>query len=86
MAQNENNADALRSILARVIDAKLLPSQLNDDIDLQRDLNVDSAMLVDIVLDLEEYYSIHVADQDMDRLRTVGDLSRLISGTGPLQS
>ena len=86
MAQDENNAEALRSILARVIDPKLLPSQLNDNIELQKDLNVDSAMLVDIVLDLEERYSIHVADQDIDRLRTVGDLSRLISGAGSLQS
>ena len=86
MAQDENTAEALRSILARVIDPKLLPSQLNDNIELQKDLNVDSAMLVDIVLDLEERYSIHVADQDIDRLRTVGDLSRLISGAGSLQS
>ena len=86
MAHDENTAEALRSILARVIDPKLLPSQLNDNIELQKDLNVDSAMLVDIVLDLEERYSIHVADQDIDRLRTVGDLSRLISGAGSLQS
>jgi len=86
MAQDENTAEALRSILAKVIDPKLLPSQLNDNIELQKDLNVDSAMLVDIVLDLEERYSIHVADQDIDRLRTVGDLSRLISGAGSLQS
>jgi acyl carrier protein len=86
MAQGENTAEALRSILAKVIDPKLLPSKLNDNIELQKDLNVDSAMLVDIVLDLEERYSIHVADQDIDRLRTVGDLSRLISGAGSLQS
>jgi acyl carrier protein len=86
MAQDENTAEALRSILAKVIDPKLLPSKLNDNIELQKDLNVDSAMLVDIVLDLEERYSIHVADQDIDRLRTVGDLSRLISGAGSLQS
>jgi acyl carrier protein len=86
MAQDENTAEALRSILARVIDPKLLPSRLNDNLELQKDLNVDSAMLVDIVLDLEERYSIHVADQDIDRLRTVGDLSRLISGAGSLQS
>lgn len=78
----ENKTDTLRSILARVIDPKLLPSQLNDDIELQKDLNVDSAMLVDIVLDLEERYSIHVADQELDRIRTVGDLSRLISAAG----
>ena len=86
MAQDENTAEALRSILAKVIDPKLLPSRLNDNLELQKDLNVDSAMLVDIVLDLEERYSIHVADQDIDRLRTVGDLSRLISGAGSLQS
>ncbi len=78
----ENKTDTLRSILGRVIDPKLLPSQLNDDIELQKDLNVDSAMLVDIVLDLEERYSIHVADQELERIRTVGDLSRLISAAG----
>jgi acyl carrier protein len=82
MASIENNADTLRSLLARTIDPKLLPSELRNDLELQKDLDVDSAMLVDIVLDLEEHYSINVADEELNRVRTVGDLSRLISAAG----
>jgi acyl carrier protein len=78
MATNESTDHALRNILGKVIDPKLLPAQLNDEIDLQKDLNIDSVMLVDIILNMEECYSIHVADEDLERLRKVGDLSRLI--------
>ena len=72
--------DDLKEILARGTLRTGLPVELRDDLMLQGDLNVDSAMLVDIVLDIEERYSIRVRDEEIDRLRTVGDLVKLISG------
>ena len=78
MANDENNNRALKGILGKVIDPKLLPEQLHDEMDLQKDLNIDSVMLVDIVLYMEESYSINVPDDDLERLRKVGDLARLI--------
>lgn len=80
MANTENNDRdrILRSILETVVDPKLLPAQLNDEIQLQRDLNIDSIRLVDLVLNMEESYSIRVPDEDVESIRTVGDLARLI--------
>jgi acyl carrier protein len=77
MKANEKEG-SLRKILEKVVDRKLLPSKLNPEITLQGGLNIDSAMLVDIVLDMEERYSIHVPDDDLETLRTIGDLMRLI--------
>jgi acyl carrier protein len=76
----------LRKILGRVVSEKYLLGEFREDIELQKDLNIDSAMLVDIVLDMEEAYSISVPDQVLERLRTVGDLVELIPRTFPLQT
>lgn len=80
---NTNVYDDLRQILARGTLRQQLEVELKDDLVLRSDLNVDSAMLVDIVLDIEERYSISVGDDEIDRLRTVGDLVKLISGASP---
>lgn len=43
-----------------------------------KDLNVNSARLVDIVIELEDAFEIEVSDEDADRVRTVGDAVSLI--------
>ena len=42
------------------------------------DLKVNSARLVDIVLAFEDNFDIEVADEDADKVETVGDAARLI--------
>ncbi|KAA3613791.1 MAG: acyl carrier protein [Calditrichaeota bacterium] len=42
------------------------------------DLKVNSARLVDIVLDFEDTFDIEVEDDDADKVRTVGDGVELI--------
>lgn len=44
------------------------------------DLKVNSARLVDVVLAFEDAFGIEVADEDADRVETVGDAVRLIQG------
>lgn len=41
-------------------------------------LKVNSARLVDVVLAFEDAFGIEVADEDADRVETVGDAVRLI--------
>ena len=79
MNDNVDVYDDLRQILERVSFFTTLPAQLSDDLMLQEDLNVDSPMLVEIVLDIEQRYSIRVGDEEIGRLRRVGDLVKLIS-------
>ena len=43
-------------------------------------LKVNSARLVDVVLAFEDAFGIEVADDDADRVQTVGDAVRLIQG------
>jgi acyl carrier protein len=45
---------------------------------IQKDLKVNSARLVDIVLEVEERFEIQVKDEDADKVRTVGDAVRII--------
>ena len=42
------------------------------------DLKVNSARLVDVVLEFEDAFDIEIADDDVDAVETVGDAVRLI--------
>ena len=43
-----------------------------------KDLKVNSARLVDVVLEIEDTFGIEVPDEDADKVRTVGDAVNLI--------
>ena len=43
------------------------------------DLKVNSARLVDVVLEFEDAFDIEIADDDVDRVETVGDAVELIA-------
>jgi len=43
-----------------------------------KDLKVNSARLVDVVLEIEDMFGIAVADADADKVKTVGDAVTLI--------
>ncbi len=43
------------------------------------ELNINSAHLVDIVLDLEDRYDIQLEDDDMQQMQTVGDALTIIA-------
>ena len=44
------------------------------------DLKVNSARLVDVVIAFEDEFDIEIADEDVDKVNTVGDSVNLISG------
>jgi acyl carrier protein len=48
------------------------------EMSIQKDLKVNSARLVDIVLEIEEIFDIQVKDEDAEKVRTVGDAVSLI--------
>ena len=43
-----------------------------------KDLKVNSARLVDVVLEIEEAFGIEVTDEAADQVRTIGDAVKLI--------
>ena len=54
-------------------------AQANDQTRLLEDLKVNSARLVDIILELENEFGIELGDDDADRVRTVGDAVEVIA-------
>jgi len=60
--------------------------EVSEETNILRELRVNSARLVDIILDLEVEFDIEVEDEDADAVNTVGDAVRLIeaktSGNG----
>ncbi len=44
------------------------------------ELNINSANLVDIVLDVEDEFNIMLENEDMDRMQTVRDALQIIEG------
>jgi acyl carrier protein len=48
------------------------------DMSIQKDLKVNSARLVDVVLEIEEIFGIQVKDEDAEKVRTVGDVVNLV--------
>lgn len=54
-------------------------ARVSEDTNILEDLKVNSARLVDVVLQFEDEFGIEVADEDVDGIATVGDCVRLIS-------
>ena len=75
------NTDAYKELL------EIIGPYLPEDVDratidknshLLNELNINSAHLVDIVLDLEDQYDILLEDEDMQKMLTVGDALEII--------
>jgi acyl carrier protein len=50
---------------------------------LEVDLNADSLDVTEIVMALEDKFDIEVADDDVDKIRTVGDVIKLVERLKP---
>jgi acyl carrier protein len=53
-------------------------ASVNMETGILKDLKVNSARLVDVVLEIEDVFGIEVADDEADKVKTVGDAVRLI--------
>ena len=53
-------------------------ADVTDDTNILEDLKVNSARLVDVILDFEDAFDIEVEDEDADSVNTVGDAVNLI--------
>jgi acyl carrier protein len=53
-------------------------SKVSLETSIMKDLKVNSARLVDVVLDIEEKFGIQVKDEEADKVRTVGDAVSLV--------
>lgn len=63
-------------IIAENVDASANAITLESRFD--EDLHADSLEKVEVVMGLEEAFQIEIPDDELDNLKTVGDLARLI--------
>lgn len=63
----------LAIILDPYIDHKTATTDVTEQSDLLNDLNINSAHMVDIVLDIEEKFDIMIEDDFIGKMDTVGD-------------
>ncbi len=58
-------------------------SSINAESTLLGDLGINSARLIDIVLDFESEFDIAIDDDQLATLRTVGDAIKIVETTSP---
>ncbi len=68
----------LEPIIKNYLPEDVSPKQINRSSDLTRELNINSAHLVDIILDIEDVFNIEFKNEDMENLRNVNDAILLI--------
>ncbi|WP_313113458.1 acyl carrier protein [Aequorivita sediminis] len=52
--------------------------EVNRESDLTKELNINSAHLIDIVLDVEDVFDIEIKNEDLEKLRNLNDVINLI--------
>lgn len=68
----------LEPIIKNYLPEDVNAKEINKSSDLTRELNINSAHLVDIVLDIEDVFDIEFKNEDMEQLRSVNDAISLI--------
>lgn len=68
----------LEPIIKTYLPEDVAATEINVNSDLTRELNINSAHLVDIVLDIEDAFDIEFKNEDMEKLRSITDAITLI--------
>ncbi len=70
--------DKVVSILKPFVKAPDALATAKMETSILKDLKVNSARLVDVVLEIEDAFEIEVKDEDADKVKTIGDAVELI--------
>lgn len=68
----------IRSVIEPYVTQKDLLDNLSDEVQLIQDLKINSAHVVDIVLDIEEKYDIIIDDESINKMNTIGEAIEVI--------
>ena len=74
--KKEDIFDTLTDMLSELLD--MPKSDFKMDTAIFEELPLDSLQLYELVVDLEEVYSIRMPDEDLDAVKTVGDVVDLV--------
>lgn len=69
--QNMSALEQIITVIADITDKK--ESELSAGTDLIQDLALDSLALYEIVIELEDIFGLQISDEDIERIRTIGE-------------
>lgn len=68
--------EKIRTILCEQLE--LEENQVTMESSIMEDLGADSLDLVDLLMSLEDQFNLEVPDEDVEKIKTVGDLVRYV--------
>ncbi len=75
--------DVIRAKLEKIIEPYIpegeKPENVTDELDLMEDLHINSAHLVDIILDIEDAFDIEITDEEAENMMSMGSAMELIA-------
>ncbi|VXC29035.1 acyl carrier protein [Maribacter litoralis] len=74
----EEKYQKLKDIIKVYLPEDVAVTDITKDSHLMNNLNINSANLVDIVLDVEDAFDIRLENEDMENMQTVGDAMAII--------
>jgi acyl carrier protein len=75
---NNDHYQRLKAIIQTYLPEDVSVEAITPESDFMDELNINSANLVDIVLDVEDTFDIMLENEDMDTMRTVKDALLII--------
>lgn len=70
--------DALESLFVKYIPATQYRKPAPET--LLSDLGIDSLGFIELIADIETEFNLNISNEDVDKLKTVGDVIELVSG------
>ena len=72
--------EKMREIIAEQLNCE--ESEINPETNFKDDLGADSLDLFELVMALEDEYSVEIPAEDLEQLATVGDVMNYLKGKG----
>ena len=78
LSMNDDHYQRLKAIIQTYLPEDVSAAEITPESDFMNELNINSANLIDIVLDVEDTFDIMLENEDMDTMRTVKDALLII--------
>lgn len=75
---NQNNFSKVVEIILKYVRRDVALKDISMKTNMIQDLDVNSARLVDIILDFEDAFDIEIDDEDAGTIQTIGDAVALV--------
>ena len=69
----------ITGILSKYVFNKKLILKATPDFRLTKDLKINSARVVDIVLDIEDEFEVEIDNKSLEKIKTISDLTSLVN-------